>query len=192
MAVFSGSGQFSGELRGSYSVGEASVLEIGDGCTSHSLRIDIADSRVIIGRNCRLNCVEIYARGSEIRIGDGTGFTWNAQLLSHEASRISIGGDCLIASNVIVSTSDMHSIVEADSGARINPPQPIDIGDHVWLGQNVFVLKGVTIGSGSIVGAASMVTRDVPAKSLAAGSPVKVMRSNVTWRHDLIPCRPSN
>lgn len=187
MPVFSGSGDFSGELRGSYSVGERSVLEIGEGCTSHSLRIDIADSRVIIGHNCRLSCVEIYARGSEIRIGDGTGFTWNAQLLSHEASAIRIGGDCLIASNVIISTSDMHSIVDVATGARLNPPQRVDIGDHVWLGQNVFVLKGVAIGSGSIIGAASVVTRDVPEQAMAVGSPIKVLRSNVTWRHDLIP-----
>jgi len=187
MPTYRNAGDFSGELRGSYSVCERSVLEIGEGCSSSSLRIDIADSRVIIGRDCRLSCVEIYARGSEIHIGDGTGFTWNAQLLSHEPAHIRIGKDCLIASNVLISTSDMHSIVDVGTGARINPPQPIDIGDHVWLGQNVFVLKGVAIGNGSIVGAASMVTRDVPERSLAAGSPVRIMRSDVTWRHDLIP-----
>lgn len=185
--MFYGSGQFSGDIRGSYSVCEDSVLEIAEGCSSENLRIDIASSRVTIGRTCNLRCVEIYARGSEIQIGDGTSFTWNAQLLSHEASQIRIGKDCLFASNVIITTSDMHSIVDAHTGERINAPGPIDIGNHVWLGQNVYVLKGVRIGEGSIVGAASVVTRNVPANSLAVGTPARVVRENVTWRHDLMP-----
>jgi len=154
---------------------------------SEGLRVDIADSRVTVGRSCNLRCIEIYARGSEIQIGDGTGFTWNAQILSHEASQIRIGKDCLFASNVIITTSDMHSIVDVVTGERINAPGPIDIGNHVWLGQNVYVLKGVRIGEGSIVGAASVVTRNIPAKALAVGSPARVVRENVTWRHDLIP-----
>jgi len=188
--MFRGSGEFSGELRGSYSICNDSVLEIAEGCSSENLRIDIACSRVSIGRSCNLRCIEIYARGSEIQIGDGTGFTWNAQILSHEASQIRIGKDCLFASNVIITTSDMHSIVDADTGGRINAPGPVDIGDHVWIGQNVYVLKGVRIGDGSIVGAAAVVTRTIPAKSLAVGSPARVVRENVTWRHDLIQYQP--
>lgn len=187
MTMFWGTGEFSGKLRGSYSVCKHSVLEIGDGCSSHSVRMDIANSRVTIGRNCSLQCIELYARGSDIHIGDGTSFTWYAQILSHEASRIIIGSDCLFAGNVMVTTSDMHSIIDVDTGKRTNPPIPITIGDHVWLGQNVYVMKGVQIGDGSIVGAASVVTRNIPVKSLAVGSPARVVRNNVTWQRELMP-----
>lgn len=185
MASFIGSGEFSGTLHGSYSVCPDSVLEIADGCSSHRLRVDIGGSRVTIGRDCVLKCLEIYARGSEICIGDGTGFTWNAQVLSHEPSRITIGRGCLIASDVMVVTSDMHSIVDVRTGKRVNQPGAVEIGDHVWLAQAAYVLKGVRIGEGSIIGAASVVTRDIPANSLAVGIPARVIRESVTWRHEL-------
>ena len=55
-------------------------------------------------------------------------------------------------------------------------PAAIAIGPHSWLGARVIVLKGVTIGAGAIVGAGSVVTRDVPPRTLAAGSPARVIR----------------
>ena len=56
-------------------------------------------------------------------------------------------------------------------------PAPIVIGKRVWLGSNVTVLPGVTIGDGAVVAAASVVTKDVPANSVVVGSPAKVVRS---------------
>ena len=58
---------------------------------------------------------------------------------------------------------------------------PIVIQDHVWLGMNVIVLKGVTIGEGAIVAAGSIVTKDVPPHCLVAGVPAKVVKTDVTW-----------
>jgi len=58
---------------------------------------------------------------------------------------------------------------------------PIIIGDHVWIGMNVTVLKGVTIGDGAVVAAGSMVTKDVPPHSLVAGVPAKVVKTDVEW-----------
>ena len=58
---------------------------------------------------------------------------------------------------------------------------PIVIGDHVWIGMNVIVLKGVTIGEGSIVAAGSVVNKDVPPHCLVAGVPAKVVKTDVTW-----------
>lgn len=58
---------------------------------------------------------------------------------------------------------------------------PIVIGDHVWIGMNVIVLKGVTIGEGAVVSAGSVVTKDVPPHSLVAGVPAKVVKTDVEW-----------
>lgn len=55
--------------------------------------------------------------------------------------------------------------------------RPVTIGDYVWIGMNCLILKGVTIGEGAIIGAGSVVTRDVPPFCLAAGSPARVLRS---------------
>ena len=59
--------------------------------------------------------------------------------------------------------------------------KPVHIGNHVWIGRSAIILKGVTIGAGAIVGAGSVVTRDVPARSLVAGNPAKVIKENVEW-----------
>jgi acetyltransferase-like isoleucine patch superfamily enzyme len=53
---------------------------------------------------------------------------------------------------------------------------PVDIGDYVWVGMNSIILKGVTVGEGAIIGAGSVVTRDVPPFCLAAGAPARVLR----------------
>ena len=60
---------------------------------------------------------------------------------------------------------------------RATPPAAVVIEDDVWLGLNVVVLKGVTIGRGSVIGANSLVTRSIPAGVVAAGSPAKVIRT---------------
>ena len=72
------------------------------------------------------------------------------------------------------------------TGRRINPAGDIRLAEHVWVGEGALILKGVSIAADSIVGARSVVTRDVPPKSIVAGAPARVVRSGVSWRHDLI------
>lgn len=86
---------------------------------------------------------------------------------------VSIGDDSLIGHNALLATlnHDMDPSRRADMH-----PAPIVIGKRVWLGSNVTVLPGVTIGDGAVVAAASVVTKDVPANSVVVGSPAKVVR----------------
>lgn len=60
---------------------------------------------------------------------------------------------------------------------RVGEPKPVTIKDNVWLGYGVIVMKGVTIGENSIIGMNSVVTRDIPANSIAVGSPAKVIKT---------------
>lgn len=60
--------------------------------------------------------------------------------------------------------------------------KPITIGNHVWIGMNVTILKGVTIGDGAVIAAGSVVTRDIPANTLGAGVPCKVIKENIEWK----------
>lgn len=61
------------------------------------------------------------------------------------------------------------------------PEQPVEIGNNVWIGVGATILKGVTIGDGAIIAAGSVVTKDIPARCLAAGVPAKVIKTDVEW-----------
>ncbi|MDP3115406.1 MAG: DapH/DapD/GlmU-related protein [Candidatus Cloacimonadaceae bacterium] len=71
----------------------------------------------------------------------------------------------------MITDGDWHS-----KDSRVGNPLPIYIEDNVWIGLNVLVMKGVTIGQNSIIGAGSVVTKDIPANVIAAGNPCKVIK----------------
>ena len=90
---------------------------------------------------------------------------------------IEIGDGATIGRDVIIRSYDGHIIEE--EGYKI--AEPIKIGSHVWIGQGATVLKGVTIGDGAIIASGAIVTNDVPAHSIVAGVPAKVVKQNVKW-----------
>jgi acetyltransferase-like isoleucine patch superfamily enzyme len=90
------------------------------------------------------------------------------------AMGISIGDSCMLAQGVYVTDSDWHDIY--DRGVSIGRKAAVKIGNNVWLGDSAIVCKGVTIGDNSIVGAGSVVVRDVPPNVVAAGNPADVLR----------------
>ncbi|MFJ7750921.1 DapH/DapD/GlmU-related protein [Arthrobacter sp. NPDC097144] len=87
---------------------------------------------------------------------------------------ISIGDGCLIGHNAVLATlnHDLSPSRRADMH-----PAPVTLGRNVWLGSNVTVLPGVTIGDDAVVAAGAVVTKDVPARSVVVGSPARVIRT---------------
>lgn len=118
---------------------------------------------IVVNNNANLNLGSGYIhRNSKIRC----------------FNEISIGCNVAIGENFTIWDTDAHVII----GKENEMTKPIIIGNHVWIGTNVTVLKGVTIGDGAIVAAGSVVTKDVPPKSLAGGVPAKIIKQNVEWR----------
>ncbi|RCX09880.1 acetyltransferase-like isoleucine patch superfamily enzyme [Anaerobacterium chartisolvens] len=97
------------------------------------------------------------------------------------SSSITIGAGAAIARGVYIYDGDHHSILD-DNGEVLNKPMPVNIGRHVWIGVNATVLKGVTIGDGSIIAAGAVVTHDVPARCIAGGIPARVIKKDVDWK----------
>lgn len=106
-----------------------------------------------------------------IEIGNGVFVNYGASFSAH--AHVSIGDGCQIGSYACLMDNDYHSVEDRD---RPGESQPIFLGRNVWLGVRVIVLKGVTIGDNAVIGAGSVVTHDVPANSLAAGVPARVIR----------------
>lgn len=166
--------------------GRDNEVSIGDGCRLHDLKILVAgDSlRVEIADNCRLRGkIKAEDGGSQIAVGAGTTME-NAYLGAYEGASIRIGENCMISDQVGLRTGDMHSIVENETGVRLNPSRSIAIGPGVWLCRGVTVLKGCTIGAGAVVGGYSVVTDSLPAGVLAVGSPARIVRRGISWKRD--------
>ena len=94
------------------------------------------------------------------------------------ASKMIIGEGCVIARDVVIRDYDGHTIELPDYEIA----KPIEIGKHVWIGNRAIILKGVKIGDGAVIAAGAIVTKDVPAKTIVAGVPAKVVKENIDWR----------
>ena len=108
--------------------------------------------------------------GSTIELLDGavfdTGyFTMNCNSALVSAKRIVLGNDVMISRNVVIYDSDFHSIVD-EQGKTKNQPKAVCVRDHVWIGANVIILKGSTIGDDCIIGAGAIVNQPVPENSI--------------------------
>lgn len=112
--------------------------------------------------------------GSRISIGARTFVNFGAVFL--DAAPITVGADVQIGPNVQLLTPE-HELDNERRRAGWERARPVTIGDNVWLGGGVIVCPGVTIGPDTVVGAGSVVTRDLPAGVLAVGSPARVIRT---------------
>jgi maltose O-acetyltransferase len=112
--------------------------------------------------------------GGRLEIGANTYINYGCSIAATKLVRI--GRDCNIGTYVIIMDNDFHRL-EPERRAERPESAPITLGDNVWLGARVIVLRGVTIGQGSVIGAGSVVARDIPERSLAAGVPAKVIRA---------------
>ena len=145
------------------------------------------DCSLIVGADCRLAAIEIMgSRRGHVVIGPRCDFTWSTKLYLHEPGRVVLGSDCLIASGTLLTNSDMHSIIDVESGERLNPADDVILGDRVWLAHEATVLKGSCIGSDSVVGHRAVVGGAIPPNSLAAGIPARVVRTGIIWDRRLL------
>ncbi|MEK4249165.1 sugar O-acetyltransferase [Paenibacillus sp. FSL W7-1287] len=111
--------------------------------------------------------------GYNITIGDNFYANTNCTIL--DCAKVTIGNNVLIGPNVSLYTPN-HAIDADERKAGYERSLPITIGDNVWIGGSVTIVPGVTIGDNAIIGAGSVVTKDIPAKVIAAGVPCRVMR----------------
>jgi maltose O-acetyltransferase len=109
--------------------------------------------------------------GGELTIGPRTFVNYGCSFVV--SKRITIGADCLFGPHITVTDNDFH---ELHDRSRQPEPQPVTIGDHAWIAMRAIILPGVTIGDGAVIGAGSVVTKDVPPNGVVAGNPARLLR----------------
>lgn len=136
--------------------------------------IEIGDYATVIAtpdKKVRLSVWSTLETEGRITIGD---YCLICPGVRMGASRsITIADDCMIAGNAYITDSDWHGIYNR---AAMGASEPVRIEENAWIGDSAIICKGVTIGKNSIVGAGSVVRRDVPDNAVAAGNPAQVIK----------------
>jgi acetyltransferase-like isoleucine patch superfamily enzyme len=153
--------------------------EVGPGVTFAPSAVVNGSGNVHIGADTNINAqVRLNTSGNGVlRLGRRV---WVGPQCTLNASRaeLTVGDDVLLAGNCFVSTArhafEGEGPVRSQGGAG---HAPVTIGDGAWLASNVVVMPGVSVGGGAVVGANSVVTEDVPPRSVAVGAPARVVRS---------------
>jgi acetyltransferase-like isoleucine patch superfamily enzyme len=153
-------------VKGPFRIRNAGQIHIGDSCI-----IDSSKERPL--------CLDIGGE-AVLRIGDGVYLNEGIHIVCNIA--VTIGSRCLIASDVGIMDDDGHPVnwQERHNHWPTKPEDrlgaPVVIDDNVWIGTRAMILKGVHIGTGSVVGAGAIVTHSVPERTLVAGVPARMIR----------------
>jgi acetyltransferase-like isoleucine patch superfamily enzyme len=141
---------------------------------------------VWIGDGCKIRCHE-----GTVEIGEKTVMGQECTISAYQHVRI--GEQCVIADRAMFIDFD-HGVVEVERPIRLQGiyKRDVEVGNNVWIGYGACVLRGVRVGDNSIVGTNSVVTKDVPANSVVAGIPAKVIRtreapSELSWSRPVEP-----
>ena len=167
--------------------GNNNIIYVGKNSILRDCNIFIKGNNNIlyIGDDCVVNKTAIILdnEGAEIRIGNQTSIA-KAQIVSLEPYKIEIGDDCMLSYDIEIRNTDSHKIYDKNTNQRINEGNSVNIGNHVWLGMRVIILKGVTIEDNSIVAGGSIVTKDVKSNTIVSGSPAKQIKENIYWTRE--------
>lgn len=139
------------------------------------------DATCFIGADCD-GKFEVRLNNSKPRVCIGDSVVSRGIHVAVHGDGIVIGKGCLIGEDVVIQGHDAHGIVDIKEGKLVNAMDVLTvIESRVWLGKRAMILPGNRIGKGSIIGAGAIVTKDIPACSLAVGIPAKVVKQEVTW-----------
>lgn len=170
--------------------GQRNLVAIAKGAQIDGARLQIKGrhNRIFIGPEARLRRCRIIVNGENSFVAVGARTTWESgAILATDSQSIIVGNDCMFSSEIVLRTSDSHGIFDSNTREMLNPPRPVSVGHHVWLGAGTRVNKGAAIGDGSIVGQMSVVNGLLDASSVYAGVPARKIRGDVFWSRSFSP-----
>lgn len=170
--------------------GNGSEVKIGNKCRFRNLTIEvygknntieIMDS-VLVYEKCYIS---IKGDNCHCVIGKKTTIGSASLFLEENETDITIGEDCMLGRNICLQTTDFHSILDASTGKRINYPESVEVGNHVWLGYGVTMGKGSSVADNSVVGEHSLVTKKHLQPNIClVGIPAKIIKENINWNRE--------
>lgn len=168
--------------------GDNNQISIGKALSYSSLNLNLRgnDKAISIGpSNKNINNLKIVSiRGNSQTVTIGNNFSCGGMeiQMNDGDENLSIGNNCLFSWGIKARTSDGHSIIDLETNKPINFPDDINIGNSVWISEDVKILKGAHIPDNCVVGSSSIVTKKFQEQnSVIAGIPAKVVKSGIKW-----------
>ncbi|WP_052230911.1 acyltransferase [Lactococcus lactis] len=176
--------------------GENSEICIGEGSVFRNVSIEVGnDALVEIGKTnaqgIRNSMIRLVGNGGGkfLSFGEGASImSSKIEILSGITNSLKVGLDAMWSEGIHIRNSDSHQIFDISSGKTINNNGITEIGNHVWLGWNVTVLKNTEIADNTIVGMESVVAGKFTEENVAiAGNPARIVKRGINWRRDYLP-----
>jgi acetyltransferase-like isoleucine patch superfamily enzyme len=167
-------------------IGDDNQIIIGKGCalTNVCFRLRGSGHRIEFGENCRVSrgaLLWFEDQNGLLQVGSNTTMVDVHIAVTETGSKVVIGQDCMFANDIDIRTGDSHSVIDLSTGERLNYPDNITIGRHVWIAPHSVILKGVNIGENSIIATGAVVTKSFGSGVIIGGNPAKAIKSGITW-----------
>ena len=171
-------------------IGDNNLITLGTGCVLSNVYFRIRGSghRIEFGENCRISRGAVLwfeDRDGILQVGSGTTMV-EVHIAVTENAKVIIGEDCMFANDIDIRTGDSHSVIDTQTGERLNFAGDVVISRHVWIAPHTVVLKGVTIGENSIIATGAVVTKSCEAGVIMGGNPAKIIKSGVSWKRERV------
>ncbi len=129
------------------------------------------------GKNVQVRPRVHFESIEKIRLGNNVSFNYNCFINAY--GNLTIGDNCLFGPGLTIITSN-HNFKGTENIRNLgHTKKPVKIGNNVWVAANVTILPGVTIGDNVIIGAGSIVTKDIPSNKVVVGNPAKIIKDNL-------------
>ena len=165
--------------------GKNNILVCEDGVCLWNSKIDFnGDNSILyLSRNSFDYALNVSINGNNVCfIGKNNFFNGICTIVLSESKNVIIGEGCLFSYGNLIRVADGHLIYNTKTKERTNYSKSIYIGDHVWFGQNALILKGTHVGSGSIIGANTVLSNKVvPSNTTFAGAPARLIKEDSFW-----------
>lgn len=170
-----------------FDFGKDSKISISSSLINCVLEIHGDNNSIVIDKDIKIFNAHIIVRGHDCKliVGKDTAINGGEFVVMGKNNEIVIGESCMLAHDVNLWATDSHPILD-NQGNITNPSRPIHLHNHVWLGKNVCVLKGVTIGENAIVGMNSLVVKDITPHTINVGNPSKPVKEVADWKREFI------
>jgi acetyltransferase-like isoleucine patch superfamily enzyme len=187
--VFNAEGASLSEVRVDI-IGDNNRINIGPGSVLSNVHFRIRGSghQIEFGENCRVSRgAVLWFEDSDgvLRVGSGTTMV-EVHVAVTENSKVIIGEDCMFANDIDIRTGDSHSVIDTQTGERLNYAGDVVISRHVWIAPHTVVLKGVNIGENSIIATGSVVTKSCEPGVIMGGNPAKAIKTGVSWKRQRV------